>query len=204
MVVLCVIAALAVLCTLTLPRFEWIAKPIASTTFVAAAFLHGVPQGAYAGWILAALILSWLGDVLLIPRNDRIFRLGILSFLTAHVAYGAAFAARGLSAGTAAGVLFALAVPGILLGRFFVRHAPEKLRGAVVAYIAVLSTMLALAAGTRGDLRIPIAALMFYLSDISVALHRFVRPSQFHRAWGLPLYFAAQLVFAATIGPVST
>jgi uncharacterized membrane protein YhhN len=68
-----------------------------------------------------------------------------------------------------------------------------------MAYIGVLSTMLALACATSGDWRIPLAALAFYGSDISVALNRFVRPSALHRAWGAPLYFAAQLVFAATV-----
>lgn len=32
-----------------------------------------------------------------------------------------------------------------------------------------------------------------------MALNRFVRPALSHRLWGLPLYFAAQLLFAWTV-----
>ena len=32
-----------------------------------------------------ALFTSWLGDVLLIPRNEKCFALGGLSFLAAHI-----------------------------------------------------------------------------------------------------------------------
>ena len=42
-------------------------------------------------------------------------------------------------------------------------------------------------------------ALAFYLSDLSVARDRFVRPAFVNRAWGLPLYYGAQFVLAATV-----
>ncbi len=180
-------------------RIAWIAKPTASTAFIVAALIYGMPSAPYGRWVVGALCLSWLGDVLLIPRDDKIFRLGILSFLAAHVAYGIAFVVRGVDVQRAVIALAAVAVPGFFLGRYFVGHAPAKLKPAVMAYVGVLSAMLALSFATRGDVRIPIAAFAFYCSDLSVALNRFVRPSAFHRAWGAPLYFAAQLVFAATV-----
>ena len=44
------------------------------------------------------------------------------------------------------------------------------------------------------------AAVAFYLSDVSVARDRFVAPGFGNRIWGLPLYYAAQLLFALSTG----
>jgi uncharacterized membrane protein YhhN len=203
---LAVVTALGVIALLAGDVLErrtlvWIGKPIASTAFVAAALVHGWPRSSYGAWVVAALVLSWWGDVLLIPRSQKIFLGGILAFLSAHVAYGVAFVMRGIAPSWFVATAVPLAILGALVGRAFVRSAPAKLRAAVVAYIAVLSTMVALALaawGRGGDTLLPIAAIAFYFSDISVALNRFVRPSKWHRAWGSPLYFAAQLLFAAT------
>lgn len=179
----------------------WLSKPIAATAFVVAALSQGVPETGYGRWVVVALALSWWGDVLLIPKSQRVFLAGILAFLSAHLAYGVAFAVRGLSLGWTLAAAAALALPAIGLGKYFVARAPAQLKGAVFAYVGVLSGMVALALGAYGrggDARIPIAAIAFYFSDVSVALNRFVKPSPFHRAWGTPLYFGAQLVFAAT------
>lgn len=206
MIVVAIVVAVAVLVVLAAEAREqklavWIAKPIASTGFIVAALLNGVPTTVYGRWVVAALVLSWWGDVLLIPKSQRVFLVGILAFLSAHVAYAIAFVARGLAWSWALAAAALLAIVGVAIGRYFVTHAPPRLKGAVVAYVAVLSAMVALAVGAYGhgrELLVPIAAIAFYLSDISVALNRFVRPSTFHRAWGLPLYYAAQLLFAAT------
>jgi hypothetical protein len=40
---------------------------------------------------------------------------------------------------------------------------------------------------------------MFYLSDLAVARERFVSSTFWNRAWGVPLYFGAQLVLASTV-----
>jgi uncharacterized membrane protein YhhN len=43
-----------------------------------------------------------------------------------------------------------------------------------------------------------VGALAFTASDISVARDRFARHEFLNRAWGLPLYYAAQLLIAST------
>jgi len=180
----------------------WVAKPTAASAFVAASLVNGFPPTGYGRWVVVALLFSWWGDVLLIPRSQKVFLAGILAFLTAHVAYAIAFVARGISLTWVLSAAVPLAALGVLVGRYFVKHAPPGLKKAVVAYIGVLSAMVALALGAYGrggDSLLPIAAVAFYLSDISVALNRFVRPSTLHRAWGMPLYFGAQILFAATV-----
>jgi uncharacterized membrane protein YhhN len=76
------------------------------------------------------------------------------------------------------------------------------MRVPVHAYIAVITVMLALAVGTAAagsPTLILVGALAFYLSDLSVANDRFVRPGFLNRLWGLPLYYAAQLCLAASV-----
>src|SRR5207244_3531778 len=85
----------------------WIAKPIASTLFVAAALSWGALEWGYGHAILGALLLSWIGDVLLIPSGMAFFRAGLASFLLGHVGFCVAFLIRGVAWG---GTLPALAV----------------------------------------------------------------------------------------------
>ncbi len=181
----------------------WIAKPLAAAGFVGAGLAAGALGSAYGRWILAALVLSWLGDVFLIPRSSaRSFRAGVLSFLLGHVAFVAAFAVRGLDP-VASGVATALALgPGLLALRWLEPYVPEELRTPIRAYMAIISAMLICAAGaaaSSGDGRILIGALMFYVSDLSVARNRFVVARFSNKAWGIPLYFAALLVLAWTV-----
>jgi uncharacterized membrane protein YhhN len=44
------------------------------------------------------------------------------------------------------------------------------------------------------------AACLFFVSDISVALQRFNDASFLTRVWGLTCYYAAQVLFALSIG----
>jgi uncharacterized membrane protein YhhN len=73
----------------------------------------------------------------------------------------------------------------------------------VYAYMAVISVMLVTAAGAApSSLWTFVGAAMFYASDLAVARGRFVAPGLQNQAWGLPLYFAAQLVLASTVRSV--
>jgi hypothetical protein len=69
-------------------------------------------------------------------------------------------------------------------------------------YVGVLTAVVALATGasTRFHTAVPgMAAFALYRSDLSVARDRFVARGFVHRAWGLPLDFAAQLGLARTV-----
>jgi uncharacterized membrane protein YhhN len=183
-------------------RWMWVTKPVASVAFVAVALARGAWGSTFGQLVLAALVLSVLGDVLLIPRRKDTFLAGLVAFLLGHVAYCAAFVACGLD-GAVAGMtaVAALAVSGGV-GAWLLRRVEPKMKGPVVAYMAVLSTMVVLAAGARAagaPLLLPVAAVMFYASDLAVALDRFVGHSFTNKLWGLPLYYGAQLLFALSL-----
>jgi len=181
----------------------WLAKPLASTAFLAVALDADALATPYGRGILAGLALSWLGDVLLIPRRSpRLFLAGVASFLLGHVAYAIAFVARGIDTGAAsvtAVIVFALAA---LVLRWLSPHVGADMKLAVPTYVLVISLMVIAAVGTYtllGNAWIPVGAIAFYLSDLSVARDRFVAEEFVNRIWGLPLYYAAQVVLAWSV-----
>lgn len=181
-------------------RRAWVivAKPLASLLFlVAGALFLPLPERA-AVLLLVGLVLSFVGDVLLIPRGRKLtFLLGLASFLCAHVLYGVAFVVKGVEArGVAAGTL-ALVAAGVPLGRWLLPHVKGAMRPPVVGYIVAITAMVVLSVGaaTAGArLTLPVGAVLFYLSDLCVARERFVVKSPWNGLIGLPLYYAAQLL----------
>lgn len=183
---------------------RWVSlwKPLASCGFLGLAIAAGALESAYGRAMLAALALAWVGDVLLISREPGGFLAGLAAFLVAHLTYAGAFVVRGPSWGWVVAAVVLLAVPYFLVDRWLSPHVKPSLRGLVRTYMAAISLMLALACGLLSAGHNPVifvGALAFYLSDLAVARDRFVRPSFVNRLWGLPLYYAAQVLLAWSV-----
>ena len=76
----------------------------------------------------------------------------------------------------------------------------------MLVYLCVIGVMVvaaisAVVAGTHW--LIAAGAIGFALSDLSVARDQFVRPALINRVWGLPLYFASQMMIAASVALVA-
>jgi uncharacterized membrane protein YhhN len=181
----------------------WIAKPVASAGFVALALACGASGTRYGRWVLVALLLGALGDLLLIPKGaKRSFAAGLVSFLLGHLAFVVAFLVRGTAWPWLLGGALAAGAIGVPLLRWLSPHVPASLRAPVLAYVAVISAMVAAAAGAFGagaGGTLLAGALGFFASDLAVARERFVEKSFTNKLWGLPLYYAAQLLLAATV-----
>jgi uncharacterized membrane protein YhhN len=182
-------------------RGKWLAKPIASAGFVGVALASGALDGAFGRAVLCALVLSFAGDVLLISDEMRWFRAGLLTFLLGHVAFAVAFLLRGVDARVAAAAALVLVAMAVVVARWLLPHVEPAMRAPVMAYVVVITVMVTLAAGSSalGRPRLLAAAAAFFVSDLSVARDRFVAPGFANRLWGLPLYYGAQLVFAASV-----
>jgi uncharacterized membrane protein YhhN len=155
---------------------EYVAKPLTLTALVGVALALDPQDGTVRTWFVVALVASLAGDVfLMLPRD--LFVAGLGAFLVAHVAYTGGLVAAGIDAawlvvGVAA-VAVAVAGIGPPLVRGVRRTAPE-LVVPVVAYVVVISTMVAAAVGT-GDGTAAAGAVLFYASDALIGLTRFVR-----------------------------
>lgn len=170
------------------------AKVACSLGFVAVALAGGV-HGRYGVLLLAGLALSVAGDALLLSRARSAFLAGLVAFLLAHVAYAAAFAPGSSRPAWALGAV-AATVAAVLAWLW--RHLGE-MRVPVVAYCAVIGTMLWLALGVPAPL-VRAGALLFFLSDLLVARDRFVAPGKANRLVGWPLYYAGQYLLALSVG----
>lgn len=188
-------------------RVQWVFKPATTALYLAAAALQG-PEHLYDWLMVAGLVLCAVGDTALIHRERAWFLTGLVAFLLGHVAYAVAFNTR-VTLSTLHPVP-AGAIAAVSTGLFlYFRPHLGRMLWPVVAYVVVITLMLmsalAVALGGGGGvgpgLLIPLGALLFYVSDITVARDRFVPGVGFaNRVYGLPLYYAAQFLFAFSIG----
>lgn len=198
-----VLVALLVWKASAAPSRGTIIKMAASTGFVAVALSNGAATTTYGRFVLVALALSWLGDLLLAMGTDRAFLAGLVAFLTAHIAYIVAFAVRGVDPTWFVVAAVLLAVIAVLVWRWLAPHVDDGRRRPVQAYIAVITLMVAAAIGTVAlvpDTRIALGSVAFFLSDLAVARNRFVAPGWVNRAVGLPLYYTGQVLLGLSAG----
>jgi uncharacterized membrane protein YhhN len=182
---------------------RWFFKPMACLGFIAGVFVLQPLRSTYGIGITIGLVLSIIGDLCLIPRGSgKTFLLGIGAFLLAHVAYAFSFMAFGYSMLWSMIAFFPLAAIGVFVFRWLQPDVPPELQRPVLGYVMVITWMVAMAIGTFAVhtefLLIPVAAIMFWASDISVARARFKDANFSNKVWGIPMYFGAQLMFALT------
>lgn len=186
---------------------EYVCKPLTMLLLlgVALSIDVGVDVDAEAVrvWFVVALVLSLVGDVLLMVPKD-LFVFGLAAFLAGHVAYIVGMHVEGV-----AGVRFLVGIVGVMavlavLGTVIlrrVRAGPDpKLAGPVVAYMLVISAMVASAIGVGGA-SVIVGAGLFYVSDALIAWNRFVAKT---RQAGLSImvtYHLAQVGLVLSLVP---
>jgi uncharacterized membrane protein YhhN len=184
-------------------RAALIAKSGASLGFVLLGLSNGgTAPHAFPQLVLAGLVCSALGDVLLALPGARAFQTGVGAFFAGHVLYIAA-AVSALHGALPPIWAWLVLLPSI--GAYaWLYPQLGVMRGAVAAYIVAISAMVAYALALFVVKR-PLGAWflagasLFYLSDLSVARDRFVKPALINRLWGLPAYYVGQLLIAHAI-----
>ena len=183
------------------------AKLVASSCFVWLAIVVGALDSDYGRLVLLALCLCWLGDVLLLATGQsRRFLAGIGAFLAGHVAYSIAFARLPLDAVWIAAAVVGMGLFGVAVLRWLMPGLSPRFRRPVVVYVIAIGIMVVLAAGATGGgapVLIVVAAVVFALSDVTVARDRFVAHAFANRVLGLPAYYLAQLGLAVSAGLLS-
>lgn len=199
-----VATALACMALVYFLRVGWteaalVAKLVASTAFLATAVSVGALQHRFGRLLFAGLVCSWFGDMFLTGPSQRAFLLGLGSFLLAHIAYATAFISYGQNRKWTMTAAVPVIVCAVLVLWWLGPHLPANLAMPVRVYTAVISLMVITAFGAKGagaSTIIVAGALMFFVSDISVAMQRIVETEFPTIIWGLPLYYSGQLCLA--------
>lgn len=183
-----------------LAALEALAKPAVMVLLLAWAVTADAAPGAPVGWVVAALALSLVGDVALLPRPDA-FIVGLGAFLLGHLAYVVALASAASTGPSLVGVL--LVVPAALLvGRRIAMAAGRShgpvLAGAVVVYVCAVGATAVLAVGT-GMWPVVVGGMLFAASDGILGWNRFVAPLPHGRVAVHVTYHLAQVGLAQVI-----
>lgn len=189
-------------------RVRFTAKPLASLAFilvgVCAATRGQIHEFEIA--VLAGLVLGAIGDVALLSPHG--FLAGLGSFLLGHLAYAVAVGTY-LPPRTWLHAAGGYAIAPVVVGLGVLAWLWPKLgslRIPVIAYVAVILTMVVSAIAFmrtevggvdlhRREL-FALGAVLFFASDLAVARDKFVAKGFVNRAWGLPVYYAGQLLIA--------
>jgi uncharacterized membrane protein YhhN len=182
-------------------------KTLLSGLFILAALVQPHPIAGYFYLLLVGLIFCLGGDVFLALPQEKMFLLGLVSFLLGHVFYVICFFyVANISHWTWIGCLMGLLFSGLVF--LWLRPHLGAMLMPVMAYIIVITVMVIGAWTVVGDakLNLPgrlmvwIGALSFYLSDIFVARDRFMKSEFSNRFIGLPLYYFGQFMLAFSLG----
>ena len=182
-------------------------KPLVSLLFIIAALQQAPFQSAYGIWILAGLVLSFAGDVLLAIPGKKPFMAGIAMFMAAHLLYICGFASLEAFTDWAWWGGLGIAATGCGVYVWLYPHL-GVLKLPVAAYVAIISLMLLGATGIARNTNLPLpgrgavlqGALMFYLSDLFVARNRVISERFINRLVGLPMHYTGQFLLACSIG----
>jgi len=185
-------------------------KPILSGLFIATALSQPHHAEPYFYLILTGLVFCFAGDICLaFFFKRRVFTVGLAFFLAGHIFYVLAFF---ITAGFTTGTCVSLVGTSVISLFVFTRLRPhlDSMIGPVIAYIVIISLMVVGAASLAGcqdfslHARVLVMAgsLLFYVSDLFVARHRFVKKNIINRYLGLPMYYAAQFMLAFSVGMI--
>lgn len=154
---------------------------------------------AIRNWMVVGLVLSLAGDVFLLD-SEKWFIAGLGSFLLGHVAY-----IVGLQLGresipwTLIGVAVVIVASALYVRAMLQRvdlEANRSLIGPVIAYIVIISVMVVSAFGTLGVFAI-LGALLFYVSDATLAWNRFATKLRWGGLAVMVTYHLAQFSLVA-------
>ena len=184
------------------PRVEYVCKPGTLAALVVAAVALDPAPGldTRRAWFVAALVLSLLGDVLLMLPEEQ-FVGGLAAFLVAHLCYVAGFWSNGPTAAAfAVAVVVTAGAIGALASRILpaVRRREPAIVAPVAAYIVVIGAMVASALAVANPLA-GSGAVLFAGSDSMIAWNRFVRPFRGSAVAIMVTYHLGQAALVASL-----
>jgi len=176
-------------------------KPLTMILIILIPVLGNVGFSLIKALILAGLLFSLLGDILLMLPGDR-FLAGLAAFFIAHLFYIAGF---GIDQGA---LVFwpVLPVFGLTaLTGWFLKDGMEGMRIPAYTYMGVISVMVWLSwsrwisGGEINHLLALCGAGLFMVSDLILAINRFKKEIKAARALDLLTYYTGQWLIALSV-----
>ena len=138
--------------------------------------------------VVLALIFSWLGDVLLIPKGTKWFTIGGISFMISHFFFVLTYSKHVDLA--AVNRIFLIGLPliftcsTVIIFKYLKPHLPKALFYPMLLYLLINGTMncfawfRSLTISGIASILTAIGALLFYISDTSLFFVRFNKNSR--------------------------
>ncbi len=183
-------------------------KPIASALMTLTLLLSFLVEGGYRTEYTLSLLIGMVfcfgGDMALMFMNvsKKAFRAGLVLFLLGHVAYIVVLTLFSgfQSLDWMSAVVLAAAGAGVYL---YLLPKLGDMKGPVLLYVIIISLMVNRAISTFSGgyfnptqaLLISAGAVLFFVSDVILALHRFRHPWRYGRI-NLAFYYAGQALIA--------
>jgi uncharacterized membrane protein YhhN len=203
---LCAVAVISALLAIvadwneTKPKPFYLLKPL--TTILIAGIAWLAPESGYRDWILAALLLSLLGDICLMFAGNAAFIGGLSSFLLAHLLFMWAFV-QGLAVDVVplwatVYVIYGVAFSAVLLPRAGSLKIPVLLYGAILMGMAVTASIRYAQVTDPSGLLALLGASLFVLSDSALGARKFIGAYRGAQGVILSTYWVAIGLIAAS------
>lgn len=151
---------------------------------------------------LLGLVLAAVGDVALATKSKFGFLVGLGLFALAYSTYVVAFGLRGTQ-GAVLGVTAGVVALGAGIAWVTLHDlVPHRMQIPVGVYLVILASMLALGTAvgiTHRTWLLTMGVALVAGSDIAVGRERFGTPGFVNKAFGLPTYYAGQILIALSL-----
>ncbi len=187
---------------LGMPNLYLVFKPMAMVVAMVFVAFRAMSAGAirrFDALLLLALLFSLGGDVFLMLPGDY-FIPGLASFLVAHCFYITLFRQGQPWFPSRTALCTVLGFGAVMYGVLWSSLGDPILKGAVAAYVTVISLMAAQALGRvtllgdAGARWMGVGACVFMASDTLIAINKFLTPVPLASLWILATYYTAQML----------
>ncbi|MBL7710080.1 MAG: lysoplasmalogenase, partial [Chitinophagaceae bacterium] len=136
-------------------------------------------------WIIAALVFSWLGDVLLMFQQEQpiFFLLGLSAFLIAHIFYIIFFHQVRINEQVksrwwlvAIVVVYYAVLVAVLYPKLGDMKVPVPVYGIVISFMLLLALHMLYIKNSKAGQLMMAGAVLFILSDSVLAINKFYQP----------------------------
>jgi uncharacterized membrane protein YhhN len=186
-------------------RFKYLLTPLVTVSIIFIPVIAAGDSGLnrYNALIICALILSLVGDTLLMIEETDLLKYGMIYFLAAHVMYASAFVS-GYTFRWWNLVLLAFLIIASVSHVKRISSAAGRLTIPVAVYMTAIIVMIFFAVTqlnsgvTAASLMAASGALLFGVSDYLISVNNFLRKIENSTVYTWLLYAPAQFLIAAS------